>query len=110
MNTQWTVQLDIQSFLFFSLLQFFPDVAWERGILSLRVFCKRSERGCDWSGPLRHYEVPCALAACNMISLVLHQLKFCLLCRCNADGFSSNAGLLVMCRRRRFEGNKQKLH
>ena len=65
MNTQWTVQLDIQSFLFFSLLQFFRDVAWEREILCLRVKCMKNERGCDWSGHLRHYEVPCALVACD---------------------------------------------
>ena len=38
-------------------MQFFPDVAWERDILSLRVKCKKSEAGCDWIGQLRHYEV-----------------------------------------------------
>ena len=31
----------------------------------------------------------------HVISLVLHQIKFCLLHRCNADGFSSKAGLLA---------------
>ncbi|XP_022784910.1 TNF receptor-associated factor 6-like [Stylophora pistillata] len=35
---------------------YFPDVAWERDILSLRVKCKKSARGCDWDGMLRHYE------------------------------------------------------
>lgn len=35
---------------------FFRDVAWERDILSLRVKCKMNERGCDWTGQLRHYE------------------------------------------------------
>ncbi|XP_078367870.1 TNF receptor-associated factor 4-like [Oculina patagonica] len=35
---------------------FFADVAWERDILSLRVKCKRSERGCDWTEQLRDYE------------------------------------------------------
>ena len=43
------------------LSQFFRDVAWERDILSLRVKCKKSERGCEWTGQLRHYEV----ARCN---------------------------------------------
>ncbi|XP_020603325.1 TNF receptor-associated factor 6-like [Orbicella faveolata] len=38
---------------------FFRDVAWEREILSLRVKCKQNERGCDWTGQLRHYEVAC---------------------------------------------------
>lgn len=31
-------------------------MAWERDILSLRVKCKKSERGCDWTGMLRYYE------------------------------------------------------
>ncbi|KAJ7355993.1 hypothetical protein OS493_027387 [Desmophyllum pertusum] len=31
---------------------FFRDVAWERDILSLRVKCKKSGRGCDWTGQL----------------------------------------------------------
>lgn len=35
---------------------FFQDVAWKRDILSLRVKCKRSDRECDWTGQLRHYE------------------------------------------------------
>ncbi|RMX45093.1 hypothetical protein pdam_00014026 [Pocillopora damicornis] len=35
---------------------YFRDVAWERDILSLRVKCKMSERGCDWTGMLRYYE------------------------------------------------------
>ena len=62
-----TVQLDIQSFLFFCLLQFFCDAAWDREILSLPVKCKRNERGCDWTGLIRHYEVPCGLVALTMI-------------------------------------------
>ena len=41
----------------FLFLQFFPDVAWERNILSLRVKCKMSKRGCDWTGQLRHFQV-----------------------------------------------------
>ena len=47
--------------LYLCLLQFFRDVAWEREILSLRVNCKTNERGCDWTGQIRHYEV----AYCN---------------------------------------------
>ncbi|XP_066021660.1 TNF receptor-associated factor 4-like [Pocillopora verrucosa] len=35
---------------------YFRDVAWERDILSLRVKCKKSARGCDWTGMLRYYE------------------------------------------------------
>ncbi|KAL9976212.1 hypothetical protein ACROYT_G013484 [Oculina patagonica] len=34
----------------------FRDLAWERDILSLRVKCDKSERGCDWTGQIRHYE------------------------------------------------------
>lgn len=34
----------------------FYDVAYEREILSLRVKCKKNERGCDWTGELRQYE------------------------------------------------------
>ncbi|XP_044163482.1 TNF receptor-associated factor 5-like isoform X2 [Acropora muricata] len=41
----------------------FRDVAWERDILSLRVKCKKSKRGCDWTGQLRYYEKH--LLACN---------------------------------------------
>lgn len=44
----------------FLFIQFFRDVAWERDILSLRVKCKMNERGCDWTGQLRHYEVICS--------------------------------------------------
>ena len=44
----------------FCKVLFFPDMAWEREILSLRVKCKQSERGCDWTGQLRHYEVTVA--------------------------------------------------
>lgn len=39
------------------MLQVFYDVAYEREILSLRVKCKKNERGCDWTGELRQYEV-----------------------------------------------------
>ncbi|KAL9959365.1 hypothetical protein ACROYT_G032681 [Oculina patagonica] len=35
---------------------FFSDVAWKRDILSLRVKCKKSERGCGWTGQLRNYK------------------------------------------------------
>lgn len=45
------------SIFVFLFIQFFRDVAWERDILSLRVKCKMNERGCDWMGELRHYEV-----------------------------------------------------
>ncbi|XP_020613479.1 TNF receptor-associated factor 6-B-like [Orbicella faveolata] len=34
----------------------FRDVAWERGILSLRVKCGKSGRGCEWTGEIRHYQ------------------------------------------------------
>ena len=47
---------DFCSFVFL-LFQFFRDVAWERNILSLRVKCKMSKRGCDWTGQLRHFQV-----------------------------------------------------
>ncbi|XP_068698449.1 TNF receptor-associated factor 4-like [Montipora foliosa] len=35
---------------------FFTDKAWTRDILSLRVKCQQSARGCDWIGELRHAE------------------------------------------------------
>ncbi|XP_067054589.1 TNF receptor-associated factor 4-like isoform X2 [Acropora muricata] len=35
---------------------FFTDKAWTRDILSLRVKCKQSKRGCDWIGEVRHAE------------------------------------------------------
>lgn len=34
----------------------FRDVACEREILSLRVKCNKSDRGCEWIGQLRYYE------------------------------------------------------
>ena len=49
-------------------IQFFRDVAWEREILSLRVQCKKSERGCDWIGQLRHYEVTFMIVILGSVS------------------------------------------
>ena len=43
------------------MIKVFRDVAWEREILSLRVKCKQSDRGCEWIGQLRYYEVECSL-------------------------------------------------
>ena len=60
-------------------------MAWDREILSLRVKCKKNEQGCDWTGLLRHYEVPYGLVACNITCLVLDQMKFCLLHRCQME-------------------------
>lgn len=36
--------------------RFFPDQAFAREMLCLRVKCERSTRGCDWIGQLRHAE------------------------------------------------------
>ena len=41
--------------------QYFPDKAWARDILCLRVKCKWNDRGCDWIGELGHAEV------CNVL-------------------------------------------
>ena len=41
--------------------QYFPDKAWARDILCLRVKCNRNDRGCDWIGQLGHAEV------CNVL-------------------------------------------
>ena len=68
---------DVAKFTFpytFSILftsQYFPDKAWARDILCLRVKCKRNDRGCEWIGELGHAEV------CN----VLFSLFSCLVLR-----------------------------
>lgn len=43
--------------VFICMIKVFRDVAWEREILSLRVKCNKSDRGCEWIGQLRYYEV-----------------------------------------------------
>ena len=43
------------------MIKVFRDVAWEREILSLRVKCNKSDRGCEWIGQLRYYEVEYSL-------------------------------------------------
>lgn len=79
----------------FLFIQFFRDVAWERDILSLRVKCKMNERGCDWTGQLRHYEVMCSCvfaffwltdcpavvdSAISYIKACLVLVKICIIC------------------------------
>lgn len=79
----------------FLFIQFFRDVAWERDILSLRVKCKMNERGCDWKGQLRHYEVMCSCVfaffwltdcpagvdlAISYIKACLALVKICIIC------------------------------
>ncbi|XP_078371051.1 TNF receptor-associated factor 6-like isoform X1 [Oculina patagonica] len=35
---------------------YYPDKAWARDILGLRIKCKQNATGCDWIGELRHAE------------------------------------------------------
>ena len=37
--------------------QYYPDEAWNRTILSLKIFCNQKEIGCGWTGEVRDYEV-----------------------------------------------------
>lgn len=43
-------------FSIYCMIKVFRDVAWEREILSLRVKCKKRNRGCDWTGQLQKYK------------------------------------------------------
>ena len=45
-------------------------MAWEREILSLRVKCKKSERGCEWTGEIRSYQVKGWQVVCFLISVM----------------------------------------
>ena len=50
------------------MIKVFRDVAWERDILSLRVKCNKSDRGCEWIGQLRYYEVEYRLLLVTCLS------------------------------------------
>ena len=49
--------LNISLHFFLIFFQFFPDVAWDREILSLKGKNKMFEKGCKWKGELRLYKV-----------------------------------------------------
>ena len=65
------------------MIKVFRDVAWEREILSLRVKCNKSDRGCEWIGQLRYYEVQHSLLLVICLTSALNCSFFYI--RRNAD-------------------------
>ena len=66
------------------MIKVFRDVAWEREILSLLVKCNHSDRGCEWVGQLRYYEVQYRLLLVTL-HITSHEGLFIFYIRRNAD-------------------------